>query len=127
MRRERHRETHRTVRATRVTGHQRAGRKKTLRHAYGLMSLAVVAAGKLHRGEPLRQEEYIDELESLNRGIEAARLLAKEFARLSEEHALMEPQPPRNQRASRKDRNDGRRAIEAQEGTDHRSLASKFF
>jgi hypothetical protein len=83
MRRERHRETHRTVRATRVTGHQRAGRKKTLRHAYGLMSLAVVAAGKLHRGESLRQEEYIDELESLNRGIEAARLLAKEFARLS--------------------------------------------
>jgi hypothetical protein len=77
----------------RVTGHQRAGRKKNpLRHPYDQMGLAVVAAGKLHRGEQLRRDEIIDELNWLNRGIEAARLLGKEFARLAEEQALKEPQ-----------------------------------
>jgi len=76
----------------RVTGRQRAGRKKNpLRHPYNQMSLAVVAAGKLHRSEQLRRDEYSDELDWLNRGIAAAQLLAKEFARLAEEHALKEP------------------------------------
>jgi hypothetical protein len=77
----------------RVTARQRAGRKKNpVRRHYSFMSLAVVAAGKLHRGEQLRRDEHIDELDWLNRGIEAARLLAKEFARLAEEHARKEPQ-----------------------------------
>jgi hypothetical protein len=77
----------------RWTGRQRAGRKKNpLRHPYEQMSLAVVAAGKLHRGEELRRGEHTDELKWLNRGIETARLLAQEFARLAKEHVPKGPQ-----------------------------------
>jgi hypothetical protein len=71
----------------RVTGRQRAGRKRNpLRHPYQQMELAITAAGKLHRGEALRRENYVDDLAYLRRGAEAARLLAQEFERLVEEH-----------------------------------------
>jgi hypothetical protein len=66
----------------RVTGRQRAGRKRNpLRHPYNQMSLAVVAAGKLHRGEVLRRDDYVDALSWFRRGAEAAGLLAEEFER----------------------------------------------
>jgi len=61
----------------RETGRQRAGRKRNpLRHPYQQIELAITTAGKLHRGETLRREEYVDELEYLRRGALAARLLA---------------------------------------------------
>ncbi|WGS23384.1 MULTISPECIES: hypothetical protein [unclassified Bradyrhizobium] len=41
--------------------------------------MAVTIAGKLHRGEPLRAEGWIDELKWLRQGAEAARLLAEEL------------------------------------------------
>jgi hypothetical protein len=62
----------------RVTGRQRAG--------YNQMSLAVLAAGKLHRGEVLRRDDYVDALSWLRRGAEAAGLLAEEFERLAQQY-----------------------------------------
>jgi hypothetical protein len=66
------------------TGRQRAGRKRNpLRRPYSLIELAVTVAGKIHRGEALRTDDFND-LEYLRRGAEAARLLADELARLVE-------------------------------------------
>lgn len=64
----------------RVTGRQRAGFKRNpLRRLYSRTGMAVTIAGKLHRGEPLRAEGWIDELKWLRQGAEAARLLAEEL------------------------------------------------
>jgi hypothetical protein len=43
----------------RVTGRQRAGRRRNpLRHPYSQIEIAVTIAGKLHRGEALRTDPY---------------------------------------------------------------------
>ncbi|MHC4043572.1 hypothetical protein [Bradyrhizobium sp. 23AC] len=66
-----------------VTGCQRAGRQRNpLRHHYSRAAMAVTIAGKLHRGEPLRTEDWIDELKWLREGAEAARFLANELERI---------------------------------------------
>ncbi|MET3346660.1 hypothetical protein ABIF52_007041 [Bradyrhizobium japonicum] len=64
----------------RVTAHQLAGRKRNpLRHYYSRIAGAVTIAGKLHRGEALRSEGWIDELKWLREGAKAARILADEL------------------------------------------------
>lgn len=64
----------------RVTARQRAGRKRNpLRHHHSQAAIAVTIAGKLHRGEPLRIEDWIDERKWLRDGAKAARCLADEL------------------------------------------------
>ncbi|MCA1474778.1 hypothetical protein [Bradyrhizobium sp. NBAIM08] len=64
----------------RVTRRQQAGRKKNpLRHYHNRAATAVTIAGKLHRGESLRAEGWIDELKWLREGAKAARILADEL------------------------------------------------
>lgn len=66
-----------------VTGRQRAGRQRNpLRHYHSQAATAVTIAGKLHRGEPLRAEDWIDELKWLGDGAKAARFLADELERI---------------------------------------------
>ena len=70
-----------------VTARQRAGRRRNpLRHYHSQAAIAVTIAGKLHRGEPLRTEDWIDELKWLREGAAAARLLADELERIAEQH-----------------------------------------
>jgi hypothetical protein len=67
---------------------QLAGRKKNpLRHLHREAERAVVIAGKLIRGEPLRTGGYVNEIAWLREGAEAARQLADELARLVERQA----------------------------------------
>ncbi|MDH2353487.1 hypothetical protein QCM80_22905 [Bradyrhizobium sp. SSUT112] len=66
-----------------VTGRQRAGRQRNpLRHYHSQAATAVTIAGKLHRGEALRAEDWIDELKWLRDGAKAARFLADELERI---------------------------------------------
>ncbi|TQF28793.1 hypothetical protein [Bradyrhizobium sp. UNPA324] len=70
-----------------VTGRQRASRSRNpLRYHYNQAAMAVVVAGKLHRGEPLRVDDgWLDEIKCLRKGAQAARFLADELARIVEE------------------------------------------
>ncbi|MCA1514560.1 hypothetical protein [Bradyrhizobium sp. NBAIM01] len=64
----------------RVAGRQRAGRERNpLRRPCHRLSHAVTVAGKLHRGEALRVDPYLDERAILWSGVEAARLLLAEL------------------------------------------------
>jgi hypothetical protein len=56
-----------------------------LRHYHTEAAIAVTVAGKLYRGEALRIERHVNEIEWLRRGAEAARHLADELARLVEQ------------------------------------------
>lgn len=68
----------------RVTGRQRASRKRNpLRQPCHSVSHAVTVAGKLHRGEALRIDPYLDEGAILWKGVEAARLLLGELFELA--------------------------------------------
>src|SRR4051812_20049617 len=52
--------------ASPAPGRQRAGRQRNPpRHYHSQAATAVTIAGKLHRGEPLRAEDWIDELKWL--------------------------------------------------------------
>ncbi|RXH26290.1 hypothetical protein XH99_20300 [Bradyrhizobium nanningense] len=67
-----------------VTGRQRASRgRNPLRHPCLSVSHAVTVAGKLHRGEALRVDPFIDEAAILWKGVEAARLLLAELFQLA--------------------------------------------
>ena len=68
------------------TPRQRAGYKKNpLRHLHREAERAVVIAGKLLRGEPLRTKGHFDDIKWLREGAEAARQLADELTRLVEQ------------------------------------------
>lgn len=70
------------------TARQRASRgRNLLRHPCNQVSLAVTIAGKLHRGEALRIDPYLDERALLWKGVEAARLLLAELFDLSVKQA----------------------------------------
>ncbi|MET3299674.1 hypothetical protein ABIE86_005168 [Bradyrhizobium diazoefficiens] len=62
------------------TGRQAASRKRNpLRHPCHSVSHAVTIAGKIHRGEALRTDPFLDEAAILWKGVEAARLLVTEL------------------------------------------------
>jgi uncharacterized protein (DUF2126 family) len=62
------------------TRRETASRKRNpIRHTYAQAGLAITVAGKLHRGEPLRRDEFLDEAMYLRTGAEAAHRLAAEL------------------------------------------------
>ncbi|MGY4371109.1 hypothetical protein ACVW1A_007174 [Bradyrhizobium sp. LB1.3] len=66
------------------SGRQRASRNRNpLRHPCHSVSIAVTVAGKIHRGEALRADPYLDEGALLWKGVEAARLLLAELFELA--------------------------------------------
>ena len=67
-----------------VTRRQRASRQRNpLRQPCHSVSMAVTVAGKIHRGEALRADPYLDEGALLWKGVEAARLLLAELFELA--------------------------------------------